>query len=96
MHFVDSRPGVIRSINQRWLLNYWLRIRCDHTLPAWPGLGAEELARLTESLTYSDVVENPAGTDLEPWVQAGATWCLTSFSNQPQLSAVRDAIAAGP
>ena len=61
MHFVDSRPGVIRSINQRWLLNYWLRIRCDHTLPAWPGLGAEELARLTESLTYSDVVEDPAG-----------------------------------
>ena len=34
--------------------------------------------------------------DPAPWFEAGATWCLTGFSNQPQLGAVRDAIAAGP
>jgi hypothetical protein len=43
MHFVESRPGVIRSISQRWLLNHWIRIRADKVLPAWQGLEAEEL-----------------------------------------------------
>ena len=42
------------------------------------------------------VVTNEAGVDPQPWFDAGATWCLTGFGNQPQLSAVRDVIAAGP
>ena len=42
------------------------------------------------------VVTNEAGVDPAPWFDAGATWCLTGFGNQPQLSAVRDVIAAGP
>jgi alkanesulfonate monooxygenase SsuD/methylene tetrahydromethanopterin reductase-like flavin-dependent oxidoreductase (luciferase family) len=42
------------------------------------------------------VVTNELGVDPAPWFEAGATWCLTGFSNQPRLSAVRDAIAAGP
>ena len=42
------------------------------------------------------VVTNEPDVDPAPWFEAGATWCLTGFSNQPQLSAVRAAIAAGP
>jgi hypothetical protein len=61
MHFVESRPGVIRSISQRWLLNHWIRIRADKVLPAWQGLEAEELVRMTENLTFSDVVEDKDG-----------------------------------
>jgi alkanesulfonate monooxygenase SsuD/methylene tetrahydromethanopterin reductase-like flavin-dependent oxidoreductase (luciferase family) len=42
------------------------------------------------------VVENEPGVDPQPWFEAGATWCLTAFSNQPQLAAVRAEIASGP
>jgi alkanesulfonate monooxygenase SsuD/methylene tetrahydromethanopterin reductase-like flavin-dependent oxidoreductase (luciferase family) len=59
----------------------------------------QDLAELTAEVPpppFDLVVENEAGVDPAPWFEAGATWCLTSFSNQPELSAVRDAIAAGP
>ena len=42
------------------------------------------------------VVTNEPGIDPAPLFEAGATWCLTGFTNQPQLSSVRDVIAAGP
>ena len=42
------------------------------------------------------VVTNPAGTDPVPWAEAGATWCLTGFSNQPARDEVEAAIDAGP
>jgi alkanesulfonate monooxygenase SsuD/methylene tetrahydromethanopterin reductase-like flavin-dependent oxidoreductase (luciferase family) len=42
------------------------------------------------------VVDNPPGTDLEPWVAAGATWCLDDFGQQPGEVEVRAAIEAGP
>jgi len=39
-------------------------------------------------------VENPPGTDPEPWIEAGATWCLTGFESQPRLAEVEAAIDA--
>jgi alkanesulfonate monooxygenase SsuD/methylene tetrahydromethanopterin reductase-like flavin-dependent oxidoreductase (luciferase family) len=42
------------------------------------------------------VVSNPPGTELEPWIEAGATWCLTGFGQQPAEEKVRMTIAAGP
>jgi len=88
-----------------WLAARWPNRRPVRRATRFDGLfpidlpGPEALAELVAEVPprpFDVVVENPVGTDLEPWVQAGATWCLTSFSNQPQLSAVRDAIAAGP
>ena len=88
-----------------WLAARWPNRRPVRRATRFDGLfpidlpGPEALAELVAEVPprpFDVVVENPAGTDLEPWVQAGASWCLTSFSNQPQLSAVRDAIAAGP
>ena len=45
---------------------------------------------------FDIVVENPPGTDNEPWARAGATWILTGFGPQPTEAAVRAAIDAGP
>jgi alkanesulfonate monooxygenase SsuD/methylene tetrahydromethanopterin reductase-like flavin-dependent oxidoreductase (luciferase family) len=60
--------------------------------------GPEALAELVAETGRDDgfdvVVTNPPGTDLEPWVAAGATWCLTGFGPQPGLDEVRAAIDA--
>jgi alkanesulfonate monooxygenase SsuD/methylene tetrahydromethanopterin reductase-like flavin-dependent oxidoreductase (luciferase family) len=45
---------------------------------------------------FDYVVTNAPGTDLAPWAEAGATWCLDGFGPQPRLADVRAAIAAGP
>jgi alkanesulfonate monooxygenase SsuD/methylene tetrahydromethanopterin reductase-like flavin-dependent oxidoreductase (luciferase family) len=44
---------------------------------------------------YDVVVTNPAGTDPQPWIDAGATWCLTGFGIEPTVDDVRAAISAG-
>jgi alkanesulfonate monooxygenase SsuD/methylene tetrahydromethanopterin reductase-like flavin-dependent oxidoreductase (luciferase family) len=60
--------------------------------------GPEALAELCSELGagYNYVVTNPAGTESAPWIEAGATWCLTGFGPQPSAAEVRAAIAAGP
>jgi alkanesulfonate monooxygenase SsuD/methylene tetrahydromethanopterin reductase-like flavin-dependent oxidoreductase (luciferase family) len=42
------------------------------------------------------IVTNPAGTDPAPWIEAGATWCLSGFGPQPRQAQVEQAIDAGP
>jgi hypothetical protein len=56
MQFISSRPDVVRSINQRWLLNYWNKLRVGTTLPKWQAIEIEELAGILESLSFQDVV----------------------------------------
>jgi alkanesulfonate monooxygenase SsuD/methylene tetrahydromethanopterin reductase-like flavin-dependent oxidoreductase (luciferase family) len=41
---------------------------------------------------FDIVVTNPPGTDPEPWIAAGATWCLTGFSPTPNFAEVDEAI----
>jgi alkanesulfonate monooxygenase SsuD/methylene tetrahydromethanopterin reductase-like flavin-dependent oxidoreductase (luciferase family) len=57
-----------------------------------PGLDAlrEVLAQL--DAPGDVVVTNPAGTDPAPWCDAGATWCLTGFGEQPARREVERAI----
>jgi alkanesulfonate monooxygenase SsuD/methylene tetrahydromethanopterin reductase-like flavin-dependent oxidoreductase (luciferase family) len=38
------------------------------------------------------VVDNPPGTDPQPWRAAGATWCLTGFGTDPTVAEVEAAI----
>jgi alkanesulfonate monooxygenase SsuD/methylene tetrahydromethanopterin reductase-like flavin-dependent oxidoreductase (luciferase family) len=45
---------------------------------------------------YDVVVSNRPGTDLGPWEQAGATWCLTGWGPQPRVHEVEAVIDAGP
>jgi alkanesulfonate monooxygenase SsuD/methylene tetrahydromethanopterin reductase-like flavin-dependent oxidoreductase (luciferase family) len=88
-----------------WLAARWPNRRPVRRATRFDGLfpidlpGPEALAELAAEVPpppFDIVVTNPPGTDTAPWFQAGATWCLTGFSNQPQLDEVRAAIEAGP
>lgn len=98
------RPRPVRRI-PIWLAARWPNRRPVRRAARFDGLfpidlpGPEALAELAAEVPgppFDIVVTNPPGTDPAPWVQAGATWCLTGFSNQPQLAEVRAAIGAGP
>jgi alkanesulfonate monooxygenase SsuD/methylene tetrahydromethanopterin reductase-like flavin-dependent oxidoreductase (luciferase family) len=87
-----------------WLAARWPNRRPVRRAARFDGLfpidlpGPEALAELAAEVPpppFDIVVTNPPDTDTAPWVEAGATWCLTGFSNQPQLSEVRAAIEAG-
>jgi alkanesulfonate monooxygenase SsuD/methylene tetrahydromethanopterin reductase-like flavin-dependent oxidoreductase (luciferase family) len=100
-----QRPRIPIWVASRWPRRKPLRraARYDGLFPIdLPGpdalaeLAAEVNAMRDREGRYDLVVENPAGTDLEPWVAAGATWCLTSFGPQPARAEVAEAIEAGP
>jgi hypothetical protein len=42
------------------------------------------------------VVDLPAGSEVGPWAEAGATWVLAGFGIQPREREVRETIEAGP
>ena len=94
-----------------WLASRYPNRRPLRRAARWDGLfpidlpGPEGLAELVADVTelrgestdpFEIVVDNPPGTEVEPWVAAGATWCLTGFSAQPSLDEVGEAIDAGP
>jgi hypothetical protein len=56
MQFISSRPDVVRSVSQRWLLSYWNRLRGTGKLPKWQGFEPDELAGMAENLSFQDVV----------------------------------------
>ena len=76
--------------------------RCDGLFPIEqesPDQLAEMVAAVAELRGTLDgfdvVVTNPAGTDPQPWADAGATWCLTGFGPAPAAAEVRAAISSG-
>lgn len=85
----------------------WIAARYPNRRPVrraarWDGLfpidlpGPEALAELRDEVSGIDlIVTNPPGEDLEPWIAAGATWCLTGFGKEPSRDAVERAIDAG-
>jgi hypothetical protein len=58
MEFISSRPDVVRSITQRWLLSYWNGLRGKDAVPAWPGFRLSELASMGDDLTFGDVIDD--------------------------------------
>ena len=64
--------------------------------PALAELRAEVEDQRAGDGPFDYVVENPAGTAAGPWIEAGATWCLSDFGPQPKRSEVEQAIDAGP
>src|SRR4051794_8548284 len=89
-----------------WLAARWPNRKPVRRAVKWDGLfpidlpGPEALAELTAEVRavrpegdgFEIAIENPAGADPAPWVEAGATWCLTSFGNQPTRREVEEAI----
>jgi alkanesulfonate monooxygenase SsuD/methylene tetrahydromethanopterin reductase-like flavin-dependent oxidoreductase (luciferase family) len=53
---------------------------------------AEMVAAIAPGPGYEVVVTNPPGTELAPWVAAGATWGLTGFGPTPSLAEVERVI----
>ena len=87
----------------------WVAARWPHRRPLaraarWDGLfpidlpDPDALAQMAAEIAPGDgydlVVTNPAATDPDPWIEAGATWCLTGFGPQPTVAEVREAIDA--
>lgn len=94
-----------------WLASRWPNRRPLRRAARWDGLfpidlpGPEALAELVAEVNelradpatpFDFAAENPPGADLEPWVEAGATWCLTGFDSQPAREHVSAVIEAGP
>jgi alkanesulfonate monooxygenase SsuD/methylene tetrahydromethanopterin reductase-like flavin-dependent oxidoreductase (luciferase family) len=94
-----------------WVAARWPNRRPVRRAARWDGLfpidldGPDALAELAAEVTrlrdgasspFDLVVDNPPGEDPRPWEEAGATWCLVEFGQQPQEAEVREAIAAGP
>jgi alkanesulfonate monooxygenase SsuD/methylene tetrahydromethanopterin reductase-like flavin-dependent oxidoreductase (luciferase family) len=90
-----------------WLAARWPNRKPLRRAAHWDGVfpidlnSPDELAEIVDfvhaerpdpTAPYDVVVENPAGGDPAPWEAAGATWCLTSFGNQPKSAEVGAAI----
>ena len=62
--------------------------------------GPDDLATLVDEIGRTDgfdyVVTNGPDVDPAPWEDAGATWCLTGWGNDPKRADVLAAIERGP
>ena len=103
----EFEPRPVNGSIPVWVAARWPHRRPLARAARWDGLfpidlpGPEALAELAAEVhamrgpgPYELVVTNPAGTDPAPWVEAGATWCLTGFGPQPTAAEVREAIDA--
>jgi hypothetical protein len=60
MEFMRSPPDVVRSHNQRRLLDYWQSQRGRAALPFWRGLDASEIPISSDNLACTEVVHEGA------------------------------------
>lgn len=60
MQFSVGRPDLIRAINQRWLIKFWLRSLGDESQPRWSAVEAENLSRVAAGLSFLDVARGNA------------------------------------
>jgi hypothetical protein len=56
MQFSVARPDVVRAINQRWLLKFWMRHLGSYRAPPWRAIEAEDLTRFSDNLSFLDVI----------------------------------------
>jgi alkanesulfonate monooxygenase SsuD/methylene tetrahydromethanopterin reductase-like flavin-dependent oxidoreductase (luciferase family) len=88
-----------------WLAARWPNRKPVRRALQWDGVfpidmpGPEALAELVAEVRaeradgdFEIVAEHRHGTDPAPWVEAGATWILTAFGNQPTAADVEAAI----
>jgi alkanesulfonate monooxygenase SsuD/methylene tetrahydromethanopterin reductase-like flavin-dependent oxidoreductase (luciferase family) len=102
----EFEPRPVQTPIPIWVASRWPNRRPLRRAARYDGLfpievpTPDDLAALVADLgqlrsgspdPYEVVVTHPPGTDLGPWVDAGATWCLTGWGPQPEL---QDVIAA--
>jgi hypothetical protein len=56
MQFSVGRPDLVRAINQRWLLKFWMRSLGESAVPRWQSVEAENLNSVQASLSFVDVI----------------------------------------
>lgn len=54
--YPSRAPDIVKSVRQRWLYNYWGRLRGGRTLPLWSDLDMAELDSCFDDLTILDVL----------------------------------------
>lgn len=70
MDFESAGPAIVKSIKQRELLNFWLRLYASHErLPAFADYRPERLADESEDLVYI-VVEGSGGDTLRFFIES--------------------------
>ncbi|WP_425994428.1 PAS domain-containing protein [Afipia sp. DC4300-2b1] len=70
MDFESAGPAIVKSIKQRELLNFWLRLYARHErLPAFDDYRPERLADESEDLVYI-VVESSGGDTLRFFIES--------------------------
>jgi hypothetical protein len=65
MQFSVARPDVVRAINQRWLLKLWKRHFVMQRVPLWQAVEAEDLSRVSASLSFLDVTGSDGNARLQ-------------------------------
>jgi hypothetical protein len=58
VEFVLSPPDIVRSIDQLWLLQSWIRTRGARQLPAAEDLAADERPGISDNLLFTDLVSS--------------------------------------
>lgn len=55
MQFPVSRPDIVRAINQRWLLKFWMQHLGSDRVPRWQAVKADDLSSVADHLSLLDV-----------------------------------------
>ena len=55
MQFSVARSDIVRAINQRWLLKFWMRNLDKRAVPGWQLVEAEDLSRVSANLSFLEV-----------------------------------------
>ena len=59
---MHSPPDIVRSRNQRWLLDHWGSLRSHASLPIWRGLQADQIRIPFDHLAWTEVVKEATDT----------------------------------
>jgi alkanesulfonate monooxygenase SsuD/methylene tetrahydromethanopterin reductase-like flavin-dependent oxidoreductase (luciferase family) len=95
--WIAGFPGNVKPMRRAARYDGFFPVNLEH-----PDQLAEVVATVTglrkdPTAPYDFVVGLPAGVDLHPWQQAGATWCLSEFEPDGVSSdRVRDVLRDGP
>jgi hypothetical protein len=55
MQFSVGRSDIVRAINQRWLIKFWVRSLGNASYPHWSAVEAENMSRVAADLSFLEV-----------------------------------------
>jgi hypothetical protein len=94
MEFIQSRPDVVRSNSQRWLLDYWGHARGDVRLPPWQSVDAKEFSAFSADLSWTEVVS--ANNDVRFLIRFHGTRVAELYGRKSCVGEFLDEILPAP